>query len=67
MRCKDNIEITMKIPIAVDKPDANGHIYKKEAIEKAVGCGSGLPIVFSTNTDDDKVFVIGHTNNSLPK
>ena len=65
MRCKDNIEITMKIPIVVDKPDANGHIYKKEAIESSIKhikqSGNNLPIVFSSLGGDNPL-VIGHTN-----
>lgn len=31
----ENIEVTFKIPIPVDKPDLNGVIYSKEAIRNA--------------------------------
>ena len=31
----ENIEVTFKIPILVDKPDLNGVIYSKEAIRNA--------------------------------
>ena len=33
--CKDDIEITIKIPIS-DKPDLNGFIYPKYIIQKAI-------------------------------
>lgn len=31
----ENIEVTFKIPIPVDKPDLNGVIYSKQAIRNA--------------------------------
>ena len=31
----ENIKVTFKIPIPVDKPDLNGVIYSKEAIRNA--------------------------------
>jgi hypothetical protein len=31
----ENIEVTFKIPIPVDKPDLNGVIYSKDAIKNA--------------------------------
>lgn len=31
----ENIEVTFKIPIPVDKPDLNGVLYSKEAIRNA--------------------------------
>lgn len=30
------IEVTMKMPLYIDKPDLNGAIYTKEALENAV-------------------------------
>lgn len=36
MRSNNPIKITMKIPFPISKPDRNGNIYTKEAIEKAV-------------------------------
>ena len=32
----ENIEVSFKIPIPVDKPDLNGVIYSKEAIETPI-------------------------------
>lgn len=40
----ENIEVTFKIPIPVDKPDLNGVIYSKEAIRKAYKNVKGVPI-----------------------
>ena len=36
MRSNNPIKVTMKIPFPISKPDRNGIIYTKEAIEKAV-------------------------------
>lgn len=36
MRSNEPIEITMKIPFPINKPDGNGVIYTEEAVEKAV-------------------------------
>lgn len=56
----ENIEITMKIPIPIDKPDGNGIFYTKECVKKAVEkLKSGLPII----TDPiDNPTCIGHVN-----
>lgn len=32
----DNIAVTLTIPMPIDRPDGNGNIYTKEAIENAV-------------------------------
>ena len=65
MRVKNTkIKLTMSIP--VDKPDANGIIYTKESVEKAVSnFNKHLPIVYKENTETDEV-VIGATTDSLP-
>ena len=40
----ENIEVTFKIPIPVDKPDLNGVIYSKEAIRNAYKNVKDIPI-----------------------
>lgn len=40
----ENIEVTFKIPIPVDKPDFNGVIYSKEAIRNAYKNVKDIPI-----------------------
>lgn len=40
----ENIEVTFKIPIPVDKPDLNGVIYSKEAIRNAYKNVKNIPI-----------------------
>ncbi len=32
----ENIEVTFRIPMPVDKPDLNGVIYSKDAIKKCL-------------------------------
>ena len=55
----DNIKVTMTIPIPYNKPDKNGDIYTKEAVEKAVNnLHKYLPIVFR---DESEEKVIGST------
>lgn len=40
----ENIKVTFKIPIPVDKPDLNGVIYSKEAIRNAYKNVKNIPI-----------------------
>ena len=40
----ENIEVTFKIPIPVDKPDLNGVIYSKEAVKNAYKNVKNIPI-----------------------
>lgn len=40
----ENIEVTFKIPIPVDKPDLNGAIYSKDAIKNAYKNVKNVPI-----------------------
>lgn len=44
----ENIKVTFKIPIPVDKPDLNGVIYSKEAIRNAYNV-KGIPIKMLCN------------------
>ena len=45
----ENIEMTFKIPIPVDKPDLNGVIYSKEAIRNAYNNIKNIPIEIPCN------------------
>lgn len=55
----DNIKVTITIPIPYDKPDNNGNIYTREAVEKAVNnLNKNLPIIFR---GESKEKVIGTT------
>lgn len=45
----ENIKVTFKIPIPIDKPDLNGVIYSKEAIRNACKNVNDIPIEMSNN------------------
>lgn len=45
----ENIEVTFKIPIPVDKPDLNGFVYSKEAIRNAYKNVKDIPIKIPNN------------------
>lgn len=53
----ENIKVTFKIPIPVDKPDLNGVIYSKEAIRNAYKNVKNVPIEMPNN--DGEFFSIG--------
>ena len=53
----ENIEVTFKIPIPVDKLDLNGVIYSKEAIRNAYKNVKNIPIEIPCN--DGRFFPIG--------
>ena len=55
----ENIKVTFKIPIPVDKPDLNGVIYSKEAIRNAYKNVKDIPIEIPCS--DDQLFPIGVT------
>lgn len=58
MRSNEPIEITMKIPFPINKPDGNGVIYTEEAVEKAVQkFNSGSPLIM---IKDEISTIIGH-------
>ena len=58
MRSNEPIEITMKIPFPINKPDGNGVIYTEEAVEKAVReFDGGTPLMI---VKDEIFTVIGH-------
>ena len=55
----ENIKVAITIPIPYNKPDKNGNIYTKEAVEKAVNnLRKNLPIIFR---DESEEKVIGTT------
>lgn len=53
----ENIKVTFKIPIPIDKPDLNGVIYSKEAIRNAYKNVKNIPIEIPNN--DGELFPIG--------
>lgn len=53
----ENIEVTFKIPIPVDKPDLNGVVYSKEAIRNAYKNVKNIPIEIPCS--DDRFLPIG--------
>lgn len=48
----ENIEVSFKIPISVDKPDLNGVIYSKEAIRNAYKNVKNIPIEIANNNGE---------------
>lgn len=48
----ENIEVSFKIPIPVDKPDLNGVIYSKEAIRNAYKNVKNIPIEIPNNNGE---------------
>lgn len=60
MRTNNFIPITIKIPFPVDRPDANGNIYSREAVINAIhNFPKNAPILFASN--EGEPVVIGHT------
>ena len=61
MRVK-NTKIKLTIPIPVNKPDCNGVMYTKEAVENAVNnLNTNLPIIYRDNEKEIDGMVIGTT------
>ena len=49
----ENIKVTITIPIPYNKPDKNGNIYTKEAVEKAVNnLHKYLPIIYRCESEE---------------
>ena len=58
----ENIEIELVIPYPINKPDDNGAIYSREAVENAVEkMKKGIPIIFRGRNDTGDGIVIGNT------
>ena len=56
----ENIKVKITIPIPFDKPDKNGVIYTKEAVEKVVNnLYKNLPIIYRDNDYRAEGVVIG--------
>lgn len=55
------IEISLKIPVPIDKPDLNNVFYKEEVIKDACKNTSDLPIIIYCSNDETKI--IGIANN----
>ena len=53
----ENIKVTFKIPIPVDKPDLNGVIYSKEAVRNAYKNVKDIP--FEMPNNNGEFFPIG--------
>ena len=53
----ENIKVTFKIPIPVDKPDLNSVVYSKDAIRNAYKNVKDIPIEILNN--DGEFFPIG--------
>ena len=52
----ENTKVKLTIPIPVDRPDNNGVIYTKDAIENAVNnLRTNLPIVYGDDEADKKI------------
>ena len=55
------IQLTMDLPF--DRPDKNGVVYSRAAIEKAFKSFGGLPpILYRGNEPGDRARIIGHTD-----
>ena len=54
-----NIEVKFTIPLHCEKPDLNGNVYTKEAIENAYNNLKNIPIIIYD--DDCKFIPIGVT------
>lgn len=52
----DNIKVRLTIPIPFDRPDLNGAIHTKEAIDNALkNMPENIPIVYKDNDSETKV------------
>lgn len=51
----ENTKVKLTIPIPIDRPDANGVIYTKEAVENAINnLDRHLPILYKENAETDE-------------
>lgn len=52
----ENMNVKLTIPIQIEKPDKNGNVYTKEAIENAFNnLHTNLPIFYRDNENEEKV------------
>jgi hypothetical protein len=60
-----HVKISLSFPLTGRKPDRNGVVYTKEAVEKPlIGISDEIPIIDRTN---GKATIIGHTCGLPPK
>lgn len=58
----DNLKVQLALTIPFGRPDKNGVMYSKEAIEKAVSDFNGkLPIIYRDNDSCKDGVVVGNT------
>ena len=62
---QENIGITIKIPIDFGKPDKNGVIYTRKAVEKALCTYASRPILVIDDSGNQSI--IGVTSNKNAK
>ena len=62
----EGTKVKFTIPIPIDKPDKNGVIYTKEAIENAVNnLRTNLPIIYKDNESDAKAVGVTTGNSHI--
>lgn len=58
----ENLKVEMAFVIPFGRPDKNGVVYSKEAVEKAVSSFNGeIPIIYRGNDVSEDATVIGNT------
>lgn len=58
----DNLKVQLALTIPFGRPDKNGVMYSKEAVEKAVESFNGkLPIIYRDNDANKEGTVLGNT------
>ena len=60
----EGIKIKLTMPIQFDKPDLNGVIHSREALNKALRQLDNTPLLFRAGEEDDPI-VIGHITDSF--
>lgn len=58
----ENLKVQLSLVIPIGRPDKNGVMYSKEAVEKAVESFNGkLPIIYRDNDANKEGTVLGNT------
>ena len=58
----ENTKIKLTIPIPIEKPDKNGVVYTRDAIENAVNnLRTNIPIIYRDNGNETEGKIIGTT------
>ena len=60
----NNIKVNFTMPIPFDRPDGNGNVYTREAIEKALHNfnNNNIPLLYRGNEEDSIDKVLGVVN-----